>query len=574
VTDADLGILVVDTQPPFSDAARYDTESVRAYRRSLAGADAPAVGLRPAGAWDEVEPGLAGDLVPVSRLRQGPVRAQVTTWAIPARQVLVQEWHFVADEPVAEWAYRVGGPVHLTRAALTQLTEGGVIALPAVTARLVVEHGICVVTSSATPRAVALAGLPAGQPLTLEGAGPLDLAVEGRLTFDAGEVRTLRLVWAVGDTPESAAALARRPVDVPRPRAQPAAGGLPAVLSRARAYVLGCCALDVGGAVCLLTDHRILPLSWTRDAYWVARMLLDDGDPESLDVVRRHLRWLFEIADRPGAAWGRAHLPNGRVKDPAFQLDQQCYPLLELAEYVIETGDGRTGQRLGPHVPAVLELLANRRDGGLYPTQETPADDPLPLPFHCSSHLLLAHTLRRLATASAALDLDPAPLQAEADRLAVVIRERFTLAEGRLAYAVDGWGRHLDYHDANDLPTAFAPLWGLCAADDAVWRATMAFAFSPANPAWAPGAHGGLGSVHTPGAWPLGDVQEYVVARLEGNDGRANAVLDRIVGTACADGALVEARDPDTGAVRSRHWFAWPGAALAVALARCEPGAH
>lgn len=54
-------------------------------------------------------------------------------------------------------------------------------------------------------------------------------------------------------------------------------------------------------------------------------------------------------------------------------------------------------------------------------------------------------------------------------------------------YAVDLSGCRVAYHDANDLPTALAPLWGFCRSDDPGWGATMAFAFSPQNPAWADG---------------------------------------------------------------------------------------
>jgi uncharacterized protein len=281
--------------------------------------------------------------------------------------------------------------------------------------------------------------------------------------------------------------------------------------------------------------------------------------------VAGHLRWLFEAAERTDGGWARAHLPNGRVKDRAFQLDQQCYPLLELAEYVLETGDATPH---GAAVPAVLRMLEQRRDPatGLYPTEETPGDDPLALPFHCSSHLLLWRTLDRLGAAAPALGLRAEPLARLAEEVRQAVRDRFDLG-GRFAYAIDGSGQALDYHDANDLPTTFAPLWGFCDVDDRAWLGTMRFAFSRANSAWAPGDFGGLGSVHTPGAWPLGDVQEYLAAGLRHDGSRAARVLDRLVATACWDGALPEARDPATGAVRSRHWFAWPSAALAVALA-------
>ncbi len=90
----------------------------------------------------------------------------------------------------------------------------------------------------------------------------------------------------------------------------------------------------------------------------------------------------------------------------------------------------------------------------------------------------------------------------------------------------------------------------------------MAFAFSSANEGMAEGRFGGLGSRHTPGAWPLGDAQELLWARVIGDEARCTRVLQRVHATAFPDGALPEARDPQTGAPISRHWFAWPNAAL------------
>ena len=86
---------------------------------------------------------------------------------------------------------------------------------------------------------------------------------------------------------------------------------------------------------------------------------------------------------------------------------------------------------------------------------------------------------------------------------------------------------------------------------------------SPDNSGWTPGRYGGLGSDHTPGAWPLGDVQELAYRHAVGDAVGERLVTQRLVATAAWDGALPEARDPVNGDVVSRHWFAWPGAALA-----------
>ncbi len=49
----------------------------------------------------------------------------------------------------------------------------------------------------------------------------------------------------------------------------------------------------------------------------------------------------------------------------------------------------------------MLATLEPRRapDALLFPTDETPADDPIPLPYHLSSHILLWHTLKQAGDA-------------------------------------------------------------------------------------------------------------------------------------------------------------------------------
>jgi meiotically up-regulated gene 157 (Mug157) protein len=149
---------------------------------------------------------------------------------------------------------------------------------------------------------------------------------------------------------------------------------------------------------------------------------------------------------------------------------------------------------------------------------------------------------------------------------AAAVRRRFDDGfvedEAAWPYAVDGAGLRIAYHDANDLPVALAPLWGFCGRDDAGWLATMAFGLSDFNPGWHAGGRAGLGSAHTPGAWTLGDIQAWVRARTVGDPAAAQAALQRLDAVAFEDAMLPEAYD--NGGARIRHWFAWPGAALAA----------
>ncbi|MGH3949577.1 MAG: glycoside hydrolase family 125 protein, partial [Pseudonocardiaceae bacterium] len=342
-------------------------------------------------------------------------------------------------------------------------------------------------------------------------------------------------------------------------------------------YVLGCTALIVApDERCILTDHRLLPLSWTRDAYYQALLLLAacHREPSTRAVVADHLRWLWGRCDRGDHGWMRSHLPNGAVKDRAYQADQQLYPVLELLDYRGAAGRFPTPPSGVPSWGALVaetwRALPVDPELGLVAGEENAADDPACMPYQLSSQILLWHTATRLAEWECELDLCGLGLAEHADTVLASIRDRFTCPGPfgtQWAYETDGDGRHRLYHDANDLPTVLAPLWGLCSAEDVEWTATMRFAFGPSNAGWSDGRWGGLGSAHTAGTWPLGDVQEWVVASLQGHADRAERVLRRLLAVAAPDGLLPETHDPDTGAWLARHWFAWPSAALgALAL--------
>jgi hypothetical protein len=586
-----LGYAVLDTAAPFDDAHRRDPGAVRRYRLSLATDHDEAMGVRPPDGWTRTSDRLDGGAVPRHRLQSGPLAASVVTTAprdddgpMPC---IVQRLHLQLDGTAPPLAWT--GRVRLGRAALTQLTEGGPLPALSGSQRVVALDDGFVVERSDVDLAAAIVVRGAGSwSFTGSADGHLrarlhtwhqgmrcEVTVSIALANSAEEARQHAWTGATGDVERNAAQHAarwrRRLAALPE-RLSPAVRPL---VTRALVYAMDCCVTPSGRGSCIITDHRILPLSWTRDGYYIARMLAVALPGVGRRLVRRHLRWMFETCDRPAGIFARSYLPNGAVKDPAFQLDQQCYPVLELVDYLERDADRALAADLTSHVVGLLDTLERYRDAtsGLYRTDETPGDDPLDLPYHFSSHVLLWHTMRRLATLPLP-GVDTAALHHRATALRRVVRAAFAVPRsdgGGFAYAVDDGGRRLLYHDANDLPTALAPRWGFCAPDEPRWRATMAHAFSTANgDGWYPGTYGGLGSIHTPGAWPLGDVQEYIYAGVIGDIGRAQDVIDRLATTACRDGALPEARDPATGQVRSRHWFGWPGAALTLAL--LDPG--
>lgn len=377
------------------------------------------------------------------------------------------------------------------------------------------------------------------------------------------------------DAPEEAAHDEIRPLRVPARLVKP----LSRMNQRAASYVRGCTALAVSGVErTILTDHRILPLSWTRDAYWQAKLLLTTwargGHNEDEQYVADHLRWLFLRCQRPDGRWVRSHYADGRRKDLPLQADQQLYPLLELADYAAATGrlpglppETSWPALVGEAWAAALDSVDEKL--GLLRTDENSADDVPTNPYLLSDQVLLWHTATRLAETSALLGLDKDSLQAVATRVHEAFLQHYVI-EGPLgrmwAYSVNGRGGIERYMDANDLPAALAPMWGFCKPSDEAWRTTMRFAFDRENPGFQRGPMGGLGSRHTPGTWPLGDIVGWVGFGLMAEDETSEAFLERLVESAFSDGMLPEAYDPQGSGSAVRHWFAWPGAALGTIL--------
>ena len=337
---------------------------------------------------------------------------------------------------------------------------------------------------------------------------------------------------------------------------------------RAMTYIRGCTALRLAvDERVILTDHRILPLSWTRDAYWQALALLAADGPGDRERVADHLRWLWRRCERPDGRWVRSHHANGRRKDLAFQADQQLYPLIELADYWRLTEALPGGVDWSSEVMRAWHATLEQVDPatGLIASAENAADDPAVAPYIAGSQILLWYAASRVAEMATrtGLTIDVRAMQSIADAARTAFETHVAAGHRPWPYAVDGTGSRVAYHDANDLPLPLAPLWRFCGPADPGWRASMAFAFSPANPGWTDGELAGLGSAHTPGVWTLGDLQAWIYARVVGDASAAQPALQRLEMVAFADGMLPEAYDPD-GDERIRHWFAWPGAALAA----------
>lgn len=525
------GVAELSAVPAFDERQRGDPDAVRRYRAALAGDDFPCLWLESSGGQSESSDWADTSDTGRPRWREAEARADAGA--------IVVSWP-VADEHTSPARLRFRG--RLDRPALAEITEldpprptGAITSLHAEGSRLVVR--------STLPAAMAI------------DAGAGEWAVDGdeaSLEIPAGAALSVR-IKSLDDLPQGRA----------RARGQPADDS---IVARALAYTRNCAAINTGpDEVVMLADHRLLPLSWTRDAYYQALLLLSTNEPADIDLVADHLRWLWRRCERPGGRWLRSHYANGRPKDLAFQADQQLYPMIELADFWRATGKLPRGVDWEAQVPRAWQAAMAKVDPetGLMATTENAADDPVAAPFVAASQILLWYTATRLAELADRGLIGPAA-EGLRDTASVVRRafDRYIAVEDAWLYATDTRATHVRYHDANDLPVALAPLLGFCAADDPGWRATMDFAFSEASPGYFTGERGGLGSAHTPMPWTLGDIQGWIRARILGDHAGMSAATERLAEVAFHDGMLPEAysatRDPDT---RVRHWFAWPGAA-------------
>lgn len=516
-------------------------------------------------------------------------------------------------------SFNFGLDLSLNRASYGQLTEGGPIPLPASRNILDKIDPTTARVSNPNLNAQCVTRLDInGQPLELHSlqeqeifGAPLCASVKGRVCIPPGESATFCASFRLLPDTESHNYILPFPQTISNHVRRNSKSRwkddnllTTYILRRNVEYILGNCILPVSASVTVVvTDHVALPLGWNRDNYWQIRLLLEtysnvqdlvqpsfvgDVKEKVRSTVRGHLNWVFTRAKRPHGFWHRSYLANGEPKDRSiFQLDQQCYPLLELCDFLncfIQEIDFVRSLLNSEAVEHILAVLASKQDPDtqLWPTDETPGDDAVVYPHHFSSHVLLWSTFTRLHQLHVRLGQTSTNQAQWLSKIAEQVKARTTQAftarhpsYGVLfAYLTDGYGKFTFYHDANDVPTAFAKEWAFVSSPDeiSIWESTMKFGLSSANETGYcnESPYGGLGSVHSPGAWTLGYFQELFYAASSNNVLTMQSTWKKITVAMQWDGTFPEAVNPRTAQCTSKAWFSWPGAMIGALLIRMK----
>ena len=282
--------------PAFPDASRGDQPAARRYRADLASPSRKGFGLHIL--RGDAEAFLVEDSLPLAVHEISHARVEALTLAPRGRPGAIQIIRLAARDQDTGISPNWRGSMRLARAAYTQLTPGGRLAA-APERTTFGQDGQMIWIDDRDLGAAAAIALPPHSQVPAGTSVPIVVAIALALTLDeavreamllAGEghelvgeeVRERRTWWqGVGRDAESDRAI-----------------------RRATAYALDCAAARAGdGVVAMLADHEILPLVWTRDAYYVCRMLLESRATRR--ARPRGRRRIPALAVRAGGAPGR-----------------------------------------------------------------------------------------------------------------------------------------------------------------------------------------------------------------------------------------------------------------------------
>jgi len=347
------------------------------------------------------------------------------------------------------------------------------------------------------------------------------------------------------------------------------------------------CYMDDGLPFIITGD---IPAMWLRDSTWQVKPLLHSADPRVVDLlinlsktqVKLFLIDPYANAFNPkpnGNCW-RRDFPDQSpwVFERKYELDSWA-SILYLARKIREVFN--RSDHLDQNFELALEMILKlarieqshdrqsyifkRTDAPIYdslshdglgaPVAHTgmiysafrPSDDACTYGYLIPSNLFFKNELTKLGRPDASL------LAAEIEAGV----EKYALADGVLAYEVDGLGNQLFMDDANVPSLLSLPYLEALPSSDPRYEKTRAFVLSSANPYFYEGSiSSGVGSQHTPArhVWPIA----LAIQALTSNDQPfALEMLELLEINDAKTGRMHESFHVDDDSIFTRDWFSW-----------------
>ena len=332
-----------------------------------------------------------------------------------------------------------------------------------------------------------------------------------------------------------------------------------------------------------------IPAMWLRDSTWQVKPLLRSADTRVVDLlinlsktqVKLFLIDPYANAFNPkpnGNCW-RRDFPDQSpwVFERKYELDSWA-SILYLARKIREVFN--RSDHLDQNFELALEMIlklarieqSHDRQSYIFKRTDAPIYDSL---SHDGLGAPVAHTgmiysaFRPSDDACTYGYLIPSNLfkneltklgRPDASLLAAEIEagvEKYALADGVLAYEVDGLGNQLFMDDANVPSLLSLPYLEALPSSDLRYEKTRAFVLSSANPYFYEGSiSSGVGSQHTPArhVWPIA----LAIQALTSNEQPfALEMLELLEINDAKTGRMHESFHVDDDSIFTRDWFSW-----------------
>lgn len=310
--------------------------------------------------------------------------------------------------------------------------------------------------------------------------------------------------------------------------------------------------LDTEELVCATsrgTRYYVSAAYWDRDVLLWAFPAILDADRELAEQI---LHYIFGRQRKNLGIHSR--YIDGTVLEPGFELDELMSPIVALEAYVDQTGDTKIleNSNVQKGISQILKTLDSMRHSeiALYETFLQPTDDEIVHPYLTYNNVLVWRSLNALAK------LYPGKYgalsrQAEEVKAAIYKHCVFHDGEGKpyFGWSVDLKGQH-NIYDEPPGSLQLLPYYGLCDANDEIWRNTVSIIRSPAYAySFADSPIAEIGCAHAPYPWILSLCNSLLCGHAD-QAFRELEILEMDNGIAC------ESVDPVSGACTTGAAFA------------------